>query len=222
VLVIVAGVVASASAAWVLLTGHRGASVTNRGAVPATANTQPSSADSHPVRPPMPPGKPAQSGLAAPPAVLNVGATRLPIDPAALTADQRMQLPPTVHRVAWWSYGAAPGDAEGTAVLAGHVDTRDEGIGPLASLAALRPGDPVSVTDHSGGRHQYVVKALRSYPTGQLPHDLFTTAGAPRLALITCAGEWNRHSRAYERNLVVWAVPAAHQRSESARMTTEQ
>jgi hypothetical protein len=209
-LVIVAGLIASVAGGSMLLRADRAASVTSRGVVPVTANSRPPLDGIQPADRSVQPAKWPHSGLAAPPATLRLGSARLPIDPAVLTAQRGMQLPATVYRVAWWSYGAAPGDARGTAVLAGHVDTRDEGMGPLASLAALQPGDPVGVTDHAGVDHEYVVKALRSYPSRRLPGDLFTTADAPRLALITCAGEWNPRTRAYQHNLVVWAVPSTH------------
>ena len=96
----------------------------------------------------------------------------------------------------------------GTAVLAGHVDSRTQGRGALYELRDLAIGDPVEVVLADGTVQRWRVTAVRQYPKATLPYDeVFTRAGAPRLALITCGGEFDRTERSYLDNIVAYAEP---------------
>ena len=65
----------------------------------------------------------------------------------ATTVDDRgqMELPARPSEIGWYAYGPKPGSAAGSAVLAGHVDSRRFGVGPLVRLQRARPGDVVVV-----------------------------------------------------------------------------
>ena len=54
-----------------------------------------------------------------------------------------MALPTSVSMVGWYRFGSRPLDRAGATVLAGHVDSRTDGVGPLAGLAALVEGNQV-------------------------------------------------------------------------------
>jgi hypothetical protein len=56
-----------------------------------------------------------------------------PLDPVGVAPDGQMALPDDVDRVGWYRFGPAPG-AAGSAVLAGHVDDAEQGLGALAAL----------------------------------------------------------------------------------------
>ncbi|GAA2716634.1 MULTISPECIES: class F sortase [Streptomyces] len=149
-------------------------------------------------------GEPAPS----PPAFVEVrGRFGAPVVPVAADADGALEVPPSPDTVGWWALGARPGAAEGTVLLAGHVDSRDRGLGAFAGLYAVRPGARAVVTGADGHRHAYVIVARRAYRKEQLPRDLFSGAGRARLALVTCAGAYDRARHRYAQNLVLFGEP---------------
>jgi len=119
---------------------------------------------------------------------------------------REVALPASARRVAWYRFGPHPG-ARGTAVLAAHADWQGR-PGPFVRLTALGPGDRVRVGFRRGEARAFRVIARRSYDKERLPRRLFATAGRPALALVTCGGPFDRRTRTYARNTVVWAVPA--------------
>ncbi len=145
---------------------------------------------------------------AAPPTRLHAPAIGVDAPVVPVGADGRaLAIPDDPSVVGWWRDGARPGARTGTVVLAGHVDAWDTGPGALFHLARLRPGDAVSVGTDTGERG-YVVEAVRRYPKPELPAELFTPAGRPRLVLISCGGVFDRRLRSYTDNVVVYATPA--------------
>jgi hypothetical protein len=89
-------------------------------------------------------------------------------------------------------------------VIAGHVDTAEDGPGALIRLEDLRLDAPIEV--RAGDRVvRYRAVARRSYAKQRLPADLFRAGTAPRLVLITCGGTFS--DGAYSHNVVVYAEP---------------
>ena len=130
------------------------------------------------------------------------------VDPVGVEADGSMTLPAEVDRVGWYRFGPVPG-AEGSAVLAGHVDSRDQGLGALAPLRAAEVDDEVLVTDAAGATTRWRVVSRELLEKEALPVDtLFARTGAPRLVLVTCGGPYLPDLRSYRDNVVVVAVPA--------------
>ena len=131
----------------------------------------------------------------------------VPIVPVGVQPGGGLTVPDDPHVLGWWHGGARPDSGEGSVVIDGHVDTAAEGPGALFSLRELRPGDPVLLsTDH--GLWHYLIAALRSYPKADLPAEVFTSTGQPRLVLITCGGAFNHKNRHYADNIIAYAVPA--------------
>lgn len=132
-----------------------------------------------------------------------------PVDPVGVTADGQVQLPEDVQRIGWYRFGTAPGQPQGSAVLAGHVDSWNLGLGALGRLRSVEPGQRITVTDAAGQvtRWQAVTRQLVVKQQIPLP-ELFTRAGTPRLVLLTCGGRFDERLRSYRDNLVVVAVPA--------------
>lgn len=132
---------------------------------------------------------------------------RARVQPSATAPDGELAVPEDPLRLGWWIGGARPGDPAGTAVVAGHVDSAEAGLGAFAALRDTAPGDPVTVRAADGTTRQFVVTEVLQYGKLRLPAELFTREGPPRLALITCTGEFDRERRSYADNLVVLAVP---------------
>ncbi|MBC7267234.1 MAG: class F sortase [Streptomyces sp.] len=128
--------------------------------------------------------------------------------PVASRSDGSLALPGDVRAAGWWPLGAGTGAAHGTLLIAGHVDTRQDGLGPFAALHALPMGARIEVTGADNAVRAYRVTARRTYRQERLPRDLFTGDGAHRLVLVTCAGPYDRTTGRYRRNLVLYAGPA--------------
>jgi sortase (surface protein transpeptidase) len=79
--------------------------------------------------------------------------------------------------------------------------------GAMRALLHLAQGDAVEITDALGRVHAYRVVSRETTPWDQLDRSLFTTAGPPRLALITCGGTFDAGSGRYLDNVVVLAEP---------------
>ncbi len=131
-----------------------------------------------------------------------------PVAPVGVLASTReMEIPDDVRTVGWYRYGAAPGTGAGTVVLAAHVDDRQQGRGVFFDLHRLRAGDVVTLEVEDGEQRTYRVTARRQLPKDELPNDLFDRTGPPRLALVTCGGEFDPARRSYRDNIVVLAEP---------------
>ena len=68
-------------------------------------------------------------------------------------------------------------------------------------------GDRITVTSRSGAARTYRVVSVRTMPKPQLPPDIYSTRGRPRLALVTCGGPFLEAAGHYRDNVVVIAVP---------------
>ena len=120
-----------------------------------------------------------------------------------------LTLPEDPRTIGWWGAGAAPGAPLGTIVLAGHVDSEQEGAGALFPLARTPVGARV-VLSGPGGDATYVVQARRRFAKDDLPwRELFRQDVETRLLLVTCGGDFDRATRHYTDNVVVYAVPVA-------------
>ena len=132
-----------------------------------------------------------------------------PVDPVGVTPDGLLQLPDDVHRIGWYRFGPAPGQSQGSVVLAGHVDSWNQGLGVLSRLRWVGPGQRIAVTDVAGRVTTWQVVTRQLVVKQQLPlPELFTRAGPPRLVLLTCGGPFDERLRSYQDNLVVVAVPS--------------
>ncbi|GAA2273783.1 class F sortase [Streptomyces ruber] len=127
--------------------------------------------------------------------------------PVAARADGDLALPSDPRTGGWWSLGAQAGAPAGTVLIAGHVDSRRGGLGPFAALHETPVGADVTVTGADAEVRRYRVTARRTYRREKLPTDLFARTGPHRLALLTCAGPYDRGSGRYARNLVLYAAP---------------
>ena len=153
-----------------------------------------------------------EQGAAPPAPVVGV---RLPGDRTAtvvpVTATQgALAVPDDPSVLGWWSTGARPGSGVGSVVVDGHVDSARDGLGVFAALRALTVGQRVEVVDQAGRRWSYRVTGRRSYPkTALADSDVFDQSVSERLVLVTCGGVFDRVTRHYADNVVVYARPDA-------------
>lgn len=136
-----------------------------------------------------------------------LGDIDLPVQPVGVADDGMMELPTTAYAVGWYSYGARPADQAGTTVLAGHVDTKAEGLGPLAALRGIDEGAEISVTATDGRSRRYAVTGVEIIRKARVPLDqIFARDGDETLVVITCGGPYSR-STGYRDNVIVTATP---------------
>ena len=146
-----------------------------------------------------------------PPAPVRLTAPGLGVDAAVdavgVQPDGQMLLPDDVDRVGWYRFGPAPG-AGGSAVLAGHVDDREQGLGAMAAFREAEVGQEVQVTDGAGTTTRWRVVSRELIEKRVLPLDrLFARDGPARLTLITCGGPFLPEFGSYRDNVVVVAEP---------------
>ena len=159
-------------------------------------------------RTPKPAPKPAPTVPPAPPNGFALPAQHVtaPVLPIGVRRDGELDLPESPKTVGWW-VGSAPAGSSTrqSTVLAGHVDSKAEGVGAFAALRDVQAGSQVLLSDSFRGQHTYRVVARRTYPKYALPRSVFT--GAP-LVLITCGGPFDEAHGRYRDNIVVYAEPA--------------
>ena len=124
--------------------------------------------------------------------------------PVGLQDDGWMEVP-DVADIGWYLHGAVPG-RPGATVIVAHVWWGDT-PGPFRRLGAIEPGAVIEVGSEDGAVRSYVVVERTMYDKDSLPSDLWRNSGPETLALITCGGDYNRSTRRYEQNIVVYAVP---------------
>ncbi|WP_309227303.1 class F sortase [Micromonospora thermarum] len=127
-----------------------------------------------------------------------------PLEVLGVDAAGALAPPADFARAGWYGAGPAPGDP-GPAVIAGHLDSR-AGPAVFARLGELRRGDRVEVW--RGDR----VVSFRVTGAVRVPKDRFPTTAVygptpgPELRLVTCGGDFDRRSRHYRDNVVVFAA----------------
>lgn len=117
---------------------------------------------------------------------------------------QSLDPPPDPQVLGWWSDGARPGAARGTALVVGH--TVHDGGGALDDLERLGAGADVRLrTDR--GTIDYVVETVAVLDKDTIARrasQLFSQEVDGRLVLVTCEG-WD--GTGYRSNVVVTATP---------------
>ncbi len=149
---------------------------------------------------------PSQRIRFVPTEVVLPGGAHAPVLPAG-TVNGQLQVPSGAQRVGWWDGGAEAGDPFGSIVLAGHVDTKTEGLGFFARLRKAQPGEYV-VLRAAGRSATYRIVSKVSVPKDALAtrSGAFEQTGDHRLVLITCTGAYDAKNGGYEENLVVTAT----------------
>lgn len=121
-----------------------------------------------------------------------------------------LEVPEDVAVAGWWSAGPVPG-ADGAAVIVGHLDShRSPGV--FSRVPTMERGDRIEVRRADGSTVVFAVHALEQYSKDNLPaRRIYGPTPGPELRLITCGGRFDRGSKSYQDNIVVFAhqLPAA-------------
>jgi sortase family protein len=132
---------------------------------------------------------------------------KMPITAVTVDDNGAMAVPARPTEIGWYAYGPRPGSAHGSAVLGGHVDSREYGIGPLVGLKQLRRDDEIIITT-TAGAERFRVAAVQLINKQNVDlRNMFKRVGEPLLRILTCGGTYRR-SGGYEANVIVTARPA--------------
>jgi hypothetical protein len=125
-----------------------------------------------------------------------------------------LDVPDDIRVAGWWSGGSMLGDPFGSSLVAAHVDSLTQGLGPFASLLGVQPGDRVHLWSR-GLRQTFSVTSLRLRPRGTIGAHayLHSPAGPRRLTLVTCAGPYDAARGGYQNLAVITATPLGPVRS---------
>lgn len=127
------------------------------------------------------------------------------IEQVAVAPDGSMDVPSAPINTAWYKLGPPPG-AIGSAVIAGHVNWKNNQPAVFANLHKLMPGDKITVQDDQGRIIPFVVRGSRTYNADADASDIFVSNDRKsHLNLITCKGNWNETTQSFSERLVVFA-----------------
>ncbi|MCW2758028.1 MAG: peptidase sortase [Nocardioidaceae bacterium] len=144
-----------------------------------------------------------------PPADLRLpDGTVVPVRPAATRADGILDVPEDIRTAGWWPGGSRIGDPLGSTLVAAHIDSTTQGLGPYAVLLGARANQQVVVRTSSLVQTFRIV-SLRLVPQGSLADDawIYSPSGKRRLVLVTCAPPYDRAHGGYQNLAVVTAIP---------------
>ena len=182
---------------------------------PTTAPSTTSSPPSHSEPPPTftvtaDPAVPAglQGSPQRPHGLTLPSGSTLPVQVAPTGSGGVLRVPEDITQAGWWDGGARLGEEQGPMVLASHVDSTTQGVGPFAELMGVAPGDQFTVTSPRLSQ-VFAVDTVEVVPGTDLDTDtdIFSTGGDARLVLITCAGPYEPDHGGYQNLAVVTATP---------------
>jgi hypothetical protein len=160
-----------------------------------------------------PPETPARPALSADrsftPSRLLVDDVGIDAPLVAVSVDgARALVPPEDPAELGWWRGVRPGAGAGSVIIAGHLDTRRYGRGPLAALVDLDPGARAVLRNANGSSAAYVLRGVQTFPKDALPAaELFSHEGPERLVLVTCGGRFDPRRGGWDSNVVAVLDP---------------
>ena len=153
------------------------------------------------------PSVPARSGFVPQRLLVESLDIDAPLTATVVDADGALVPPEDPAQLAWWR-GVRPGEGAGSVLVAGHLDSRRYGRGPLARIVRLEPGDRAVITGPDSARATYVVRGAETFDKEALPAaELFSTGGPERLVLVSCGGTYDHDRGGWDSNVVAVLDP---------------
>ena len=122
-----------------------------------------------------------------------------------LNTDGTIEVPTDAGKAAWYRLGPTPGE-RGAAVIVGHLDSAD-GPAVFYRLGYLRPGQVIDITRADRRVAHFRIDAVNTYRRDHFPtQTVYGPVDYAGLRLITCGGTYDKDTKAYESNIVVFAT----------------
>ena len=129
---------------------------------------------------------------------------KAPIINLGLNRNGTLQVPSTTTVAGWYTGSPRPG-ATGSAVIAGHVDSRT-GPGIFFWLKKMHRGERIYVKRADGTLAVFTVTAVQIYTKSSFPTAMvYGPVPDAELRLITCGGTFDYSRGSYLSNVVVYA-----------------
>ena len=121
-----------------------------------------------------------------------------------LNEQKEIEVPEEYDQVGWYKFGPTPGEI-GPAVILGHVDSVD-GPAVFYSLGKLEAGDRIYVDREDGSTAEFEVTSLQRVSQDNFPtEEVYGKIDYAGLRLITCSGKYDKVTKRYSNNLIVYA-----------------
>ncbi|MCF2530819.1 class F sortase [Yinghuangia soli] len=115
-----------------------------------------------------------------------------------------LDVPPAERNTAGWNTEAVTPGQTGTAVVVGHVDSKD-GPAVFYELGRLGKGAKIEIARRDGRTAVFTTYAVRTYDRDDFPATrVYGNSDQPELRVITCGGRFDPGS-GYSGNIVVYA-----------------
>jgi sortase (surface protein transpeptidase) len=150
-----------------------------------------------PPAPPPPAGPPPPGQLIIP--SLNISGAVFPV---GVDRDGNMDVTKNAFTVGWYSPGPVPGQT-GDSVMTCHNQWYSVDKALCYSLYTIQNGAEVMTKDAKGNTRHFRVDRVLTVPFNASVPDLFSTAGPPRLSVITCGGVWDRKNNIFTLRVIV-------------------
>lgn len=132
-----------------------------------------------------------------------------------LQASGELEVPKRYDVVGWYNRAPTPGEI-GPAVVVGHVD-RPGGTAVFWRLRELLPGDTFEIDRADGTTAKFKVDQVKLVPQENFPTaEVYGSIDHAGIRLITCGGTFNRTTRKYSHNLIVFGSLANEEKISSA------
>jgi hypothetical protein len=134
----------------------------------------------------------------------------VPIRAVSTRPNGTLAVPGDVRVSGWWRGGSRIGDPFGSTLLAAHVDSYTQGLGPYAELLTVRAGQSI-VLSSAHLEQEFTITSLRLVAKGALSSTpwIYSPSGSRRVVMVTCAGPYRPSEGGYQRLAVVTARPVA-------------
>ncbi len=115
-----------------------------------------------------------------------------------------MDVTKTADTVGWYRLGPLPGQA-GDAVMTCHNQWYGVARALCYDLATISPGADVYTRTADRITRRWRVDGVRTVAYDATVPDLFSSAGPPRLSIITCGGDWDAARQNFSLRVIVSA-----------------
>jgi hypothetical protein len=132
-----------------------------------------------------------------------------PLVPARIVGGTLL-IPSDVHLAGLDTTSAPLDAAQGTTIIAGHVDNYSQGDGVFYFLSQAEPGALITVSVPGHAPTTWRVYQVSVADKAALPLDMWSLSGPRRLVLVTCGGpiDHTPAGNTYADNVLIYATPA--------------
>ena len=133
----------------------------------------------------------------------------VPVQEVSTSRQGQLDVPDDPRTAGWWRGSSRVGDPSGKTLLAAHIDSTRQRLGPFVELYDARPGLPL-VLRSAGLRQDFRVRSVRVIRRASLTAhpDLYSSSGPRRLVLVTCAPPYDAAHGGYQNLAVLVAEPS--------------